>query len=530
MNNVLLFITGVLSGIIVGFIISRSYSKRSRSYDGSKESLLEESLIKAEKALEDSSIELQEQKKEIKTYQQNLQELGKQDAIKETELKVVLQEKIKLENHQTEFKKNLDYLRNQKELLGIEIGELKEQNKSLTEESARIESEKEKLEELHQTTINDKESLRTEREKLNNQLAEIKEQLKSQETQTKFLEQAKADLVTQFRALSAKMLEGSKDALLKRTKEEVTEPFTKQVETLRKQVELLSKDSTEKLSALRETTINLDKKSDDVKVAAMQLTSALRSPNVKGRWGEVNLKRILEFVGLINYCDFDEQVSVETEESRLRPDCVISIPGSRRLIVDSKAPIESYLDALKATDQNLQEKAVADHLKKVRSHIDQLAKKDYSNKLSEIGEVVDGVVLYIPVEGALSMALERDPNLLEYAFEKNIILTFPTSLLAILKGFSMTIQKAEMTKNINEIQQMSTELYKRFINFVEKFSAVGSNITRLSKSYNEAQGSYEKRLLPQAKRIAELSGQNSDFIPLNEVDLNIKEFKLPDNN
>ena len=580
MNNVLLFITGVLSGIIVGFIISRSYSKRSRSNDGSKESLLEESLIKAEKALEDFSLELEEQKKEIKTYQQNLQELGKQDAIKETELKVVLQEKIKLENNQTEFKKNLDYLRNQKELLGIEIGELKEQNKSLTEESNRLDLEKKKLEDLHQVTNNeketfrsqkellsveigelkeqfkslteestrldkekknledihqitvqDKETLRTDREKLSNHLAEIKEQLKSQETQTKFLEQAKANLVTQFRALSAEMLKGSRDDLLKRTKETVTEPFTKQVETLRKQVESLSKDSTEKLSALRQTTINLDKKSDDVKGAAMQLTSALRSPNVKGRWGEVNLKRILEFVGLINYCDFDEQVSIETEEKgRLRPDCVITIPGSRRLIVDSKAPIESYLDAIKATDQIIQEKAITDHLRKVRSHIDQLAKKDYANQLSEIGEVVDGVVLYIPVEGALSMALERDPYLLEYAFEKNIILTFPTSLLAILKGFSMTIQKAEMTKNINEIQQMSTELYKRFINFVEKFSAVGSNINRLSKSYNEAQGSYEKRLLPQAKRIAELSGQNSDFIPLNETDLNIKEFKLPDNN
>ena len=531
MNNILLFITGVLSGIIVGFIISRSYSKRSRSNDGSKESLLEESLIKAEKALEDFSLELEEQKKEIKTYQQNLQELGKQDAIKETELKVVLQEKIKLENNQTEFKKNLDYLRNQKEFLGIEIGELKEQNKSLTEESNRLDKEKKNLEDIHQITVQDKETLRTDREKLSNHLAEIKEQLKSQETQTKFLEQAKANLVTQFRALSAEMLKGSRDDLLKRTKETVTEPFTKQVETLRKQVESLSKDSTEKLSALRQTTINLDKKSDDVKGAAMQLTSALRSPNVKGRWGEVNLKRILEFVGLINYCDFDEQVSIESEEKgRLRPDCVITIPGSRRLIVDSKAPIESYLDAIKATDQIIQEKAITDHLRKVRSHIDQLAKKDYANQLSEIGEVVDGVVLYIPVEGALSMALERDPYLLEYAFEKNIILTFPTSLLAILKGFSMTIQKAEMTKNINEIQQMSTELYKRFINFVEKFSAVGSNINKLSKSYNEAQGSYEKRLLPQAKRIAELSGQNSDFISLNETDLNIKEFKLSDNN
>ena len=530
MDNILLFITGVLSGIIVGFIISRSYYKKSRSNDGSKESFLEENLFKAEKNLEETLLELNNQKKELKTYQQNTLELSEKAAIKETELKVVSEEKIKLENNQIELKKDFEYLRNQKESLGIEIGELKEQNKSLAEESTRLETEKKKLEEVHQTTINDKESLRSEREKLNNKLSETREQLKSQETQTKFLERAKADLTTQFRVLSAKMLEGSKEALLKSTKEEVTEPFTKQVETLRKQVELLSKDSTEKLSALRETTINLDKKSDDVKGAAMQLTSALKSPNVKGRWGEVNLKRILEFVGLVNYCDFDEQVSVETEEGRYRPDCVISIPGSRRLIVDSKAPIESYLDAIKATEQNAQEKAIADHLRKVRSHIDQLAKKDYSNQLSEIGEVVDVVILYIPIEGALSMALERDPYLLEYAFEKNIILTFPTSLLAILKGFSMTIQKAEMTKNINEIQQMSTELYKRFLNFVEKFSEVGTNISKLNKSYNTAQGSYEKRLLPQAKRIAELSGQNPEFNTPNAIDSNIRTFKSINNN
>ena len=529
MDNILLFITGVLSGIIVGFIINRSYSRRSSSNDGSKESFLEENLFKTEKNLEGALLELNNQREEIKLFQHKIQELTERAAIKETELKIVLEEKIKVDNYQIEFKKDFENLRDQKELLGIEIGELREQNKSLTEESARIESEKDKLGKLYQITINDKNSLQTEREKLNNRLTEIKEKLKSQETQTKFLEQAKTDLLTQFRALSAKMLEGSKDALLKSTKETVTVPFIKQVETLRKQVELLSKDSTEKLSALRQTTINLDKKSDDVKGAAMQLTSALRSPNVKGRWGEVNLKRILEFVGLINYCDFDEQVSIEIEENgRLRPDCVISIPGSRRLIVDSKAPIESYLDALKATDQILQEKAITDHLKKVRNHIDQLAKKDYSNQLSEIGEVVDGVVLYIPVEGALSMALERDPYLLEYAFEKNIILTFPTSLLAILKGFSMTIQKAEMTKNINEIQQMSTELYKRLINFVEKFSAIGTNISKLNKSYNDAQGSYEKRLLPQAKRIAELSGQSNEFSSLNEIYTNIKEFKSSD--
>ena len=167
-------------------------------------------------------------------------------------------------------------------------------------------------------------------------------------------------------------------------------------------------------------------------------------------------------MGLIAYCDFDEQVHVGTDEGAYRPDCVITIPGSRRLIVDSKAPIESYLDALQANDQTQRDVALNEHLKKVRSHIDLLSKKDYAGKLSALGQVVDGVVLFIPVEGALSMALERDPQLLEYAFSKNIILTFPTSLLAILKGLAMTIQQAEIAKNIDEIQGQAVELHGRF--------------------------------------------------------------------
>ena len=138
MDNVLLFITGVLSGIIVGFIVSRSFFRKSKNNDGSKESFLEENLLKVEKKLEDNLLEINNQRKEVKVFQQNVQELTKKAAIKETELKVVLEEKIKLENNQREFKKDFEYLRNQKESLGIEIGEMKEQNKSLTEESARI--------------------------------------------------------------------------------------------------------------------------------------------------------------------------------------------------------------------------------------------------------------------------------------------------------------------------------------------------------------------------------------------------------
>ena len=272
----------------------------------------------------------------------------------------------------------------------------------------------------------------------------------------------------------------------------------------------------------------MKQRSEDVQGAAQQLTSALRSPNVKGQWGEVNLKRILEFVGLISYCDFNEQVNLGTNDGSYRPDCVITIPGSRRLVVDSKAPIESYLDALKATDVKEREEALSEHLKKVRSHVDQLSKKDYSSRFDSKEQVVDGVILFIPIEGALSMALERDPSLLEYAFSKNIVLTFPTSLLAILKGLAMTIQQAEIAKNIDEIQANAVELYKRFSRFTDRFNTIGTNITRLNKSFNDAVGTYERSLLPQGRRFAEMAGQNSDLNLTDGIEGSVRELKGQD--
>ncbi len=481
--------------------------------------------MKADQGLEKFSRELEDKNYELKKIQQEAQEAKEKAAVSSTQLHAVSEEKEALKANHKNTVQSLELIRQEKENLSRKVGEITEQLKSQQEQSVRLGKEREQLKVLQQETLSAKDQIRNEKEALNNQLAEIAEQLRSQESQTKFLEQARTDLLSQFRALSGKMLDGSRDALLKTTKETVTEPFSKQVETLRKQVEELSKDSNEKLGALTQTTRDLRQRSEDVQGAAQQLTSALRSPNVKGRWGEVNLKRILEFVGLISYCDFDEQVNFGTDDGRFRPDCVITIPGSRRLIIDSKAPIESYLDALQASSEAQQEKALSEHLKKVRSHIDQLSKKDYSKQLSSIGQVVDGVILFIPVEGALSMALERDPDLLEYAFSKNIILTFPTSLLAILKGLSMTIQQAEIAKNIDEIQNNAVELYKRFSSFTDKFNAIGVNITRLNKVFNEAVGSYERRLMPQGRRFAELAGQNNDLNLTDGIEGSVKELK-----
>jgi len=366
------------------------------------------------------------------------------------------------------------------------------------------------------------ESYRKSSEETKSQVEVLKEQLKSQEQQKLFLENARNDLKTQFEALTSQMLKSSRDELVNTTKTSLTEPFTLQVKSLQTKVEELQKNSLQRLDVLQSTTRDLIQRSADMQGAAQQLTSALRSPNVKGRWGEINLKRIVEFVGLIPYCDFDEQVHVSDLDGASRPDCVITIPGNRKLIVDSKAPLDSYLDAMQATDESQKKMALIDHTKKVRQHIDALSKKDYVSRMRSIGQVIEGVILFIPVEGALSIALETDPGIIEYAFEKSIIVTFPTSLLAILKGLSLTIQQQGVAENIHAIKDMAVELNKRFLKFSEIYAKVGLRLRQLNDDFNSSVGSYNGRLLVQSKKFAELGGMEMKQSNIDSVDTIVK--------
>ena len=346
----------------------------------------------------------------------------------------------------------------------------------------------------------------------------LEEQLRSQEQQKNFLENARNDLKTQFEALTSQMLKSSRDELVNTTKTSLTEPFTLQVKSLQEKVEELQKNSLQRLDVLQSTTRDLIQKSSDVQGAAQQLTSALRSPNVKGRWGEINLKRILEFVGLTPYCDFEEQVHISDSDGASRPDCVVTIPGNRKLIIDSKAPLDSYLDSMQAADENTRKTLLNDHARKVRLHIDSLSKKDYVSRMRGTGQLIEGVVLFIPVEGALSIALETDPGLIEYAFQKNIIVTFPTSLLAILKGLSLTIQQQEVAENIHAIKDMAVELNKRFLKFAETFAKVGLRLRQLNDDYNSSVGSFNGRLLVQARKFAELGNMDMKQSTVDSVD------------
>ena len=192
-----------------------------------------------------------------------------------------------------------------------------------------------------------------------NRETELNIKLKSQE-------KLENDLKTQFEILSSRMLKESREELIKTTKANISEPFNQQVDKLANQVKTLSDESKEKLSALSTTTKDLKAKNEDVESAAKELANALRNPNIKGRWGEVTLRRTMEYVGLNRYCDFDEQVTLTSHDGTYRPDCVITIPGERLFIIDSKAPLDSYQDALKAKDDRTYKLALDYHVKKVQ--------------------------------------------------------------------------------------------------------------------------------------------------------------------
>jgi len=365
--------------------------------------------------------------------------------------------------------------------------------------------------------------LRTDKEQLSNEVTQFKEKLNSAEKQAEILKDSRNDLKTQFKVLSEEMLKNSREELINISRSKVTEPFSQEVAKLTRQVKMLSDESKEKLAALTQTTNDLKSRNDDVKGAALELAKALRSPDIKGKWGEVTLKRTMEYVGLNRYCDFDEQVTFTTDDGTYRPDCVIKIPGERIFIIDSKTPIDSYQEVLKAKDDRSQKLALDNHLRKIRNHIDQLSRKDYSNNLRTMGVVLDGVIMFIPIEGALSMALSQDEKLLEYAFDRKVILTFPTSFLAILKNLSMNINQAKLTRDIEDIYQKAGNLHNALILFIDKFNNIGKRIKQIATSYNDALGTLRGNLLPKGKSFADLTGKNEDFIledDINENEIN----------
>jgi len=231
------------------------------------------------------------------------------------------------------------------------------------------------------------------------------------------------------------------------------------------------------------------------------LNQALRMPQIKGRWGELTLRRIVELAGMTEHVDFVEQVSVDTEDGRLRPDMIIHIPGGGTLVVDSKVPLNAYLDAMECQVEDERSAHMARHVQLVKTHVRGLSSKSYWNQFEK---APDFVVMFIAGESFFSAALETDRGLMEEAMESRVILASPTTLMAVLVSVARSWRLEQFAENAEEIRRLGADLYERVAKFVENFSGVGRALDQAVTSYDKAVGTLERRVLVSARKFREL--------------------------
>lgn len=301
---------------------------------------------------------------------------------------------------------------------------------------------------------------------------------------------------------SSNTLSTEKDKLVR-----TVQPISETLLQLNQKIEKLEKDNIQNVSTLVTQMQSLQSETSNLNKETNKLSQALRKPEVRGKWGELQLKRVLEIAGMRDYCDFSLQTSVnDIDNNKFRPDAIVSIPGNRCIVIDSKVPLESYLDANSTDDVTEQNRLLQHHSAKVRERVKELSDKTYWSKLSTSP---DFVVLFLPSENLFSSALDYDPQLIEYGTNKNVLIATPTTLIALLKSIAYGWNQKRLEENYTGIIDLASELYARLSTMSEHFDKVGKNLAGATTAYNDTIGSFESRVLSTARKIKDL-GVSSD--------------------
>jgi DNA recombination protein RmuC len=315
------------------------------------------------------------------------------------------------------------------------------------------------------------------------------------------------DLRTELRALSAQAVNDSSDQVFAmadsrvRATEQVVAPVRASLERLTSQLGSLEAQGASWQAQLKQQVESVHVSGTELRRETRALADALRRPQVRGQWGEMQLKRSLELAGLTEHCTFEEQVSRRTDDGGLRPDVVVTMSGGKHIVIDAKAPLDAFLCATHADDSEERDQALTRHAAQVRHHVDVLAAKQYWQQFTPAPEFV---VMFLPAEALFSQALETDPGLLDYAASKQVILATPTTLIALLKTVSYAWTQEALADNAREVHRLGRDLYERLGTVGGHLDALGRSINASVASYNKAVGSLEKRVLVSARRMRDL--------------------------
>lgn len=325
-----------------------------------------------------------------------------------------------------------------------------------------------------------------------------------QENNQNFLQLAQENL-GKFQLQAQSELEKREKAV-----ETMVKPINDALKKTEEQIQLMEKERRQAYGSITQHLTHMAEAQQQLKSETQHLVNALRRPEVRGRWGELTLKRLVELAGMVDRCDFEEQVQVRTGNDALRPDMIIHLPDERILVVDAKTPLDSYLTAMEAGSEEARSAALVQHARNVREHIRKLAKKDYWSQFENSPEFV---ILFIPGDQFLSAALDQEPGLLEDALRQQVILATPTSFMALLKAVAYGWRQVALAENAAQIRDLAQDLYQRLATFTEHLDKVGRSLGSSLDAYNKAVGSLERNVLPGARKFTELGVATKKSLP-----------------
>lgn len=347
----------------------------------------------------------------------------------------------------------------------------------------------------------------------------------------RLLAEAKSELSDAFKALSADALKTNSSSFLELARttlerfqvqakddldqrrvavEHLVAPIKESLAKVDGQIQNLEKARSEAYGALLGQVRGLAESQEKLRTETGNLVTALRAPAVRGRWGEIQLRRVVEMAGMLSHCDFVEQVTATVDGRHLRPDLIVKLPGGKNVVVDAKAPLQAYLEALEAPDDATRTARLQDHARQIRQHMTKLSVKSYWEQFQPTPEFI---VMFIPGEAFYSAALEQDPGLIEEGVSQRVLLATPTTLIGVLKAVAYGWQQETVAESARAVSQLGKELHGRLATLGDHFARLGQRLDGAVSAYNQTVGSLERRVLPAARRFSELGADGGREIP-----------------